>query len=156
MRLYIVRHGEAEPATGADAQRPLTERGRRDVRALWQALAARGETPGKIISSPYVRAAQTAAEIAAVFNTQVARSSDLLVPEARPQDVFDWLLSEPLRDGTLLVSHMPLVSLLVGRLVDGGDARVPMSVGAVALLDIEVPVAAGGRLVWLRSPGEAF
>ena len=156
MRLYVVRHGEAEPASRSDAERPLTERGRRDVRGLWQALAARGEAPTTIISSPYVRAVQTATEIAGVFNGKVARTTELLVPEARPQEVFDWLLSEPLRDGMMLVSHMPLVSLLVGRLVDGAEARVPMSVGAVALLDIEVPVAAGGRLVWLRSPGEAF
>lgn len=156
MRLYVVRHGEAEPPSRSDAERPLTERGRNDVRGLWKALAARGEAPTRIISSPYVRAAQTAAEIATIFNTQVAATSELLVPEARPQELFDWLLSQPLQDGMMLVSHMPLVSLVVGRLAEGADARVPMSVGAVALLDIEVPATAGGRLVWLRAPGEAM
>lgn len=156
MRLYVVRHGEAEPQSSSDEARALTDRGREDVRGLWQALAARGEVPGPVYSSPYLRARQTAAEICTVYRRELAGLSELLVPDGRPQEVFDWLLGLPQVDGMMLVSHMPLVGHLVGRLADGPDARVPMGVGSVALLDVEVPAVGGGRLIWLRSPGESL
>src|SRR5690606_12590749 len=128
MRVYVVRHGEAEPQSSSDEARALTSRGREDVRGLWQALAARGAMPGPIYSSPYLRARQTAAEICAVYRCELTGINELLVPDGRPQDVFDWLLGLPLTDGMMLVSHMPLVAHLVGRLAEGPDARVPMGV----------------------------
>lgn len=166
MRLYVVRHGEAERQVTTDEARALTVNGRDGVRRLWQALTSEGERPARLYTSPYVRARQTAAEIADVCGIGVTGTCDLLVPDGQPLRVLDWLLgltmqspvSEPVdHDAPLvLVSHMPLVAHLVGQLCEGPSARLPMGVGAVAALDLEVAAVAGARLVWLRAPGDLF
>ncbi|EXF44228.1 phosphohistidine phosphatase SixA [Pseudomonas sp. BAY1663] len=61
MRLWLLRHGEAEPRARTDAERNLTERGRRDVRE--NAAHLRGRALQAILVSPYRRAQQTADEV---------------------------------------------------------------------------------------------
>lgn len=155
MRLYIVRHGEAEPHRDDDQSRALTSAGRAAVRQLWQQLHAAGIQVDALYSSPYLRARQTADEISAISGQPLAAELDELVPDGRPAQVLDWLLMQPQLDNVVLVSHMPLVALLVGQLADGPGARVPMHVGSVASLELDVAAVGGGRLRWLRTPGEA-
>ncbi|MCC1497581.1 phosphohistidine phosphatase SixA [Alcanivorax sp. 1008] len=152
MRLYIVRHGEAEGQTTTDQARALTQRGREDVAQLWQALSQRGVTPSKLITSPYVRARQTADIIAMSF-PQVARGEmSSITPDGEPAQVIEELIALRADDGWTLVSHMPFVDLLCGVLVDG--QRYPFPVGAVACVDVDVMAPGGGRLLWLRSPAD--
>ena len=152
MRLYIVRHGEAEGQITTDQARALTPRGREDVAQLWDALAQRGIAPSRLISSPYIRARQTADIIAARF-PQVARAEmDSITPDGGPEAVVEELLRLGVGDGWTLVSHMPFVDLLCGWLVDG--QRYPFPVGSVACVELEVLAACGGRLLWLRSPAD--
>ena len=58
MKLWILRHGEAEPHARSDAQRNLTEHGREQVRQAAAHLI--GQSIDTILVSPYVRAQQTA------------------------------------------------------------------------------------------------
>jgi len=58
--IYLLRHGDAEEGTGDDAARRLTLKGERQARAAGQALAALAATPGACLTSPKVRAADTA------------------------------------------------------------------------------------------------
>src|SRR6188768_3104389 len=62
MDLYLLRHGEAEPrsASVAEARRQLTEKGRRDVGRVIERSQTVKVKPGLILSSPYIRARQTA------------------------------------------------------------------------------------------------
>lgn len=153
MRLYIVRHGEAERRAATDAERALTPQGRHRVAALWQALSAEGVKPGRLVSSPYVRARQTAETIAGVVGDASLDTLDLLVPEGAPTAVLDWLMAAaPGDEDLVLVSHMPLVGQLTGLLADSAGAHVPFSVGTVACLEVEVAAAGGARLLWLRAP----
>src|SRR6478736_9710352 len=68
MRLYVMRHGPAvdDAPSGRDDDRELTASGRRRVRAVAQALLEAGELPRVILSSPLVRALQTAEIVCAV------------------------------------------------------------------------------------------
>jgi phosphohistidine phosphatase len=62
VRLYLVRHAEAargEP----DELRPLTVDGREAARALGARLAAEGARPDAVLTSPLLRARETAAEL---------------------------------------------------------------------------------------------
>ncbi|MDF1629322.1 MAG: phosphohistidine phosphatase SixA [Alcanivoracaceae bacterium] len=152
MRLYIVRHGEAEGQTTTDQARALTLRGRQDVAQLWQALSQRGITPSRLISSPYVRARQTA-DIIAASCPHVARAEmSSISPDGEPAQVIEELVALGVDDGWTLVSHMPFVDLLCGLLVDG--QRYPFPVGSVACVDVDVMAPGGGRLLWLRSPAD--
>ena len=62
MRLYLLRHGIAEDGIGMpDAQRQLTPEGRKKLRLVLQRAREAGVQPDVVLSSPYVRAQQTAA-----------------------------------------------------------------------------------------------
>ncbi len=73
MKLYVMRHGPAEDdaPTGRDADRALTAAGRERVAAVAKALSEANESPFAIISSPLVRAMQTAEIVADI--THLAR-----------------------------------------------------------------------------------
>jgi phosphohistidine phosphatase len=152
MRLYIVRHGEAERQVTTDEARALTLRGSEDVAQLWEVLAQRGITPSRLISSPYVRARQTADIIAARFPQLVRTELGSITPDGEPTEVIEELARQGAGDGWTLVSHMPFVDLLCGLLTDG--QRCPFPVGSVACVDLEVLTPGGGRLLWLRSPAD--
>lgn len=152
MRLYIVRHGEAEGQVTTDQARALTSRGREDVAQLWQVLAERGVAPSRLISSPYVRARQTADIIAARFPQVTRVELGSITPDGEPAEVIEELAGLGAGDRWTLVSHMPFVDLLCGLLVDG--QRYPFPVGSVACVELEVMAAGGGRLLWLCSPAD--
>lgn len=152
MRLYIVRHGEAERQVTTDEARALTRDGRDDVTRLWTHLVARGVQPRRIVSSPYVRARQTADLIAGFFPGVPREQLDLITPDGDPSRVLARLLEAGVGDDWVLVSHMPLVDRLCGALTDGG--RYPFPVGATACLDVEVLAPEGGRLRWLVAPAD--
>ena len=96
MNLYIVRHGPAEPrdqyARGSDAQRPLTAAGKHKTSRAAQGLSAAGCRPDRIISSPLVRAKQTAEIIASALGGDISvEFSELLAPGAPTKKVLSWL-----------------------------------------------------------------
>lgn len=66
MDLFLIRHAQAQPDDPAveDAHRPLTERGRKDARKLGKLLRRAGVSLDAIITSPLVRAVETAELVA--------------------------------------------------------------------------------------------
>lgn len=153
MRLYIVRHGDAERRAPTDAERPLTPVGRTQVRSLWRTLNREKVQVRRLVTSPYQRARETAEIIADVNSGMPAvEVNPLLVPEAALEDVLSWLDQQGDSEGLALVSHMPLVGLLAGCLLEGGGGRFPFSVGTVACLDVEAAVPGAARLLWVRGP----
>ena len=91
MQLYLMRHGEAGPAT-RDAERRLTDRGRDDVAQVLRASRPRLDTPEAVLCSPLARARQTAA----IALRELGGHADLLVtpalmPESSPHVVVDLL-----------------------------------------------------------------
>ena len=152
MRVYLCRHGEAVAQAPTDAERPLTERGRLEVMALWQRLREEGVTVDRLISSPYRRAQQTALCIARAYGGMDQEACGYLVPEAAPDQFLDWLIEQPSCENLVLVSHMPLVSLLSALWVGEPRSRPGFRVGSVAAFDVDVAAAGGARLLWLRAP----
>jgi phosphohistidine phosphatase len=118
MKVYVMRHGPAEDdsPTGRDADRALTTSGRDRTRSVAKALVDGGEGPVQIISSPLVRALQTAEIVAAaagIDQVEVRR-------EIAPGGDSVALIAELVRAGkrrVMLVGHEPDLSMLVHRLV---------------------------------------
>ena len=150
MKLFIVRHGEAESRAPSDSLRPLTARGKRTVSELWSQLQGEGIMPTMLVVSPYVRAQQTADVIAGYYPGIGRQTCDCITPDDDPAAVMAWLASQPVEEGWVLVSHMPLVAVLAGLLTEGPRARVPFATGSVACLDLDVVAPGGGRLIWQR------
>jgi phosphohistidine phosphatase len=83
VRLFVVRHAEAAPGE-PDAQRPLTKSGQATAKALAKKLA--DAHPDAVISSPLLRARQTAEPIAKAAGL-IAETDDRLAPGATPEAV---------------------------------------------------------------------
>jgi phosphohistidine phosphatase len=124
VKVYVMRHGPAEDvaASGRDFDRALTNSGRDRVRRVADELVRREEAPKVILTSPLVRALQTAEIVASVVpplepvtvRREIAPGGDMLD-----------LLREQLALGArrvMVVGHEPDVSTLVANLVPGWTA----------------------------------
>jgi phosphohistidine phosphatase SixA len=153
MEVIFFRHATAEAAgPGGDAGRKLTADGRGEALASARALRAMGVKLGAILTSPLVRAEQTADAVARVYPKAGRQTARFLAP---PGD-FGALrrrLSELLAEKTkavALVGHTPSLEEFVGRLV-GGAGRVALSLtkaGAACVL-LGESADSGGCLQWL-------
>jgi phosphohistidine phosphatase len=147
MELYIFRHGIAEDARpgSPDPDRRLTAEGREKTAAVAKMARATGVRPSLILSSPYVRARQTA-EIAAHelgFKGKIL-NIDSLVPDSKPQDVWRSIRDHAGESAILLAGHEPLLSQLVAWLLNAPSLRVEMKKSALVRIDVESP--RGGRV----------
>src|ERR671934_2309246 len=101
MHLLIVRHAEAAPGD-PDALRPLTADGREHARELGRRLRDRGVAPDAVITSPLLRARQTAAAL----GLGEPEIDERLAPGATPEDVR--AVAEERGGGTVVVvGHQP-------------------------------------------------
>jgi phosphohistidine phosphatase len=128
MRVTLIRHAEAGDDAPSDEVRSLTARGREDARRLGHALARRGVEFSLMISSPLVRAVQTAEIVAAEIGYRERLvMTELLVPEGAASHVLAWLKSAGRElEGSAsiaLVAHEPILSAMAALLI--GKARYP-------------------------------
>jgi phosphohistidine phosphatase len=124
--IYLLRHGAAEDGDGDDAARRLTEKGERQARAAGQALAAMGAEIDACLTSPKVRAADTAR-----LACEALRLEPETVDELRGGP-FDSLSLAAGRGDVLLVGHEPDFSSEVARLT---GAKVRLRKGGLAIVD---------------------
>lgn len=153
MELGLLRHahaGDAATWSRPDDIRPLTDKGRGQAERLGRLLASAGFVPDAMLTSPRVRAVQTAEivgdELGVPVRTDPRLGSflDLGVLEAILDDA-----GAPVRP--ILVGHDPDFSDLLVLLT--GSPGLRLRKGAFALLDVERPLAAGSaELRWLIPP----
>ena len=149
MKVWILRHGEAQAHARTDAERNLTEHGRAEV--LRSAAHLIGQPLGAIIASPYVRAQQTAQLVRDVlgFEPEI-RTVPWLTPDGDVQQVLKKLDSD---DDVLLVSHQPLVGNLISFLQHGHQRQPqPMYTASLAELEGDFPLAGLMSLVDVKNP----
>jgi phosphohistidine phosphatase len=122
MQLVIVRHAEAE--TGSpDALRLLTAAGREHARSLGAQLLEQGVTPDVVVSSPLVRARETAAELADAFGLEGPEIDDRLVPGASPADIRNAVRG---RGATVVVvAHQPDCGRAAAAFTGGPEPALP-------------------------------
>ena len=127
MRLFVVRHAKAAPGE-PDAQRPLTEAGQAAAKALGERLA--GEGLDAVISSPLVRARQTAEAIASAAGLTV-QTDDRLAPGATEESVRAAV--EGRGETVVTVGHQPDCGEIVLALTGYQPAFPPGGVAEVEL-----------------------
>lgn len=152
MRLYFLRHGLAGDSTtwaGADEQRPLTPEGVARMQASARTISTLELELDEIVTSPYVRARQTADIVAAQLGLPVTPHPSMVPGFNFP--ALERLLNTRLQAGALLlVGHEDDFSQLIGRLIGGG--RVVMKKGSLARVDLLQLQPPAGILNWLLPP----
>lgn len=151
MKLWLLRHGEAEPVSRRDADRELTAYGRQQVAEM--ATHLRGQPLAGIVCSPYIRARQTTDIVLATLGIENAPLIvPWLVPDEPVQTAARQLDSLPEGD-ILLVSHQPLLGLLGSWLCEGSLSN-PLPLGTASLACLEGDFAVSGlmRLQSLQHP----
>ncbi|VVN37452.1 Phosphohistidine phosphatase SixA [Pseudomonas fluorescens] len=150
MKLWVLRHGEAEPyGSRPDSERALTAHGREET--LRSAAELIGQPITAIYASPYLRAQQTAELVREALGFQPdIRTVEWLTPDNRPQAVAEQLVSV---DYALLVSHNPLVGNLLGYL-QHGHVQQPEAVKTAGLAELEgdLPLAGAMKLNGIKHP----
>jgi phosphohistidine phosphatase len=136
--IYLLRHGDAEDGDGDDVARRLTEKGERQALVAGMALLELGIGIEACLSSPKVRARETARIACEVLGVEVE------VTDALRGGAFDALDLAAGRGEVLLVGHEPDFSAEVGRLT---GANVALKKGGIAVVD-------GSQLVALWRPKE--
>jgi phosphohistidine phosphatase len=153
MRVYLIRHAEAQPPGGAaDIDRRLTDDGLRQARAAGAALKALGVKLDGILSSPLLRACQTAQEISARLDPSPAvEIRERLASGAAPATYFEEL-GRWTRGDVALVGHMPDLARIAAVLL-AAEPEISLAFAPSAACCIDVDLAAqAGKLVWFHGP----
>lgn len=156
MQIYLLRHGIAEdaPAGKADADRALTPEGIKRLREILKRARTASVAPSLIVTSPYVRARQTAELAAEILGYGEALSpSTKLTPMASPVDTWAELRALRGEPSVLLVGHEPHMSSFAAFLLGTPELRVDFKKGAMVRIDLpETGVMPRGVLKWMMAP----
>lgn len=159
MNLYIVRHAIAvqrgTPGYEDDSQRPLTDTGRKKMKKIVKGLCDFGIELDAIVTSPYVRARDTATILAKEFEMKdKVALSDSLIPPGNFETLINEIREKYDVANLALVGHEPMLSSLISWLTTGNTAmKVTLKKGGVALLSTDNLYEEGrATLQWLLTP----
>jgi phosphohistidine phosphatase len=158
MQLYIVRHGIAvdreDPKCPADPERFLTDEGIDKTRDAAKGVAEISTVPDLMLSSPYLRATQTAEIFASVleFSRQKIRKTELLLPGAEPMQLFRELAKDKDLSSVFVFGHAPHLDDILATSVGTKHHISSLKKAGVALVELKRLVPPSGELVWLATP----
>lgn len=145
MKIFILRHGQAEAYRADDASRQLTEKGQMDTDFIVKQQLTHLQAVESIWVSPLVRAQQTAKIAASILNKPF-ETREHLEPEADCQQLLAQLQNENMRS-LLLVSHLPLVGILANRLCGFENNRIQFATSSLVGIECEIAAAGLGELL---------
>lgn len=156
MEILLLRHGIAADARPGqpDAERALTGEGKQKLRSMFRRLHKAGVRPALILTSPYLRARQTA-EIAReiLAPDTIIVPARALAPASAPQEAWDEIRLYANQPSVLCSSHEPLCSQLAAFLLGAPELAVDFKKGALMRVDVEAASPRPrGTLRWLVSP----
>jgi phosphohistidine phosphatase len=159
MKIYLVRHGIASERIGGsvltDSMRPLTEDGRKESRSVAMGLRKINVKPDFFVSSPLLRAKQTAEIFADVLgDSKSLRISDALAPGGSAQKLYSFMQEIGLFQEIMLFGHEPDIGILSAKFMGAPDEmRIPFKKSGVCRVDIgDLPPSSAGVLRWFITP----
>jgi phosphohistidine phosphatase len=150
MRVYLIQHGEAK-SKEEDPERPLTDKGRADVRKMAGFLRPLHLRVRAVWHSGKARAAQTAEELASAVASEegVVRRDGL-----SPLDDVGGVCDEVRRsEGDLMiVGHLPFLSRLAAALLTGRESPEPVAFRNSGVVCLQRAAAGAFQLAWIITP----
>jgi phosphohistidine phosphatase len=154
MILFFLRHGLADDRAGwqaDDTQRPLTKEGKEKMALEAEAFTRLNLGLDLIVTSPLVRAFQTAQIVAQRLDMVNKLTQDeRLAPGFDLQKLSEVLAAHPGVETVMLVGHEPDFSETISDLIGGG--RVVCKKGGLARVDLTSQLPLSGELAWLVPP----
>src|SRR5260370_17720930 len=158
MQLYIIRHGmpsdREDPQWPPDPERYLTEEGVEKTKQVAKGVAALGAVGDLLLTSPYVRAAQTAEIFASAleYPKQKIRRTDLLLPGAEPSQLFRELAKEKQASSVFLFGHAPQLDDVIATALGSKKHLTALKKAGGAFVELKRLSPPLGVLVWLATP----
>jgi phosphohistidine phosphatase len=140
MQVYLLRHGIAEENRSgkSDADRELTAEGRRKLRETLRVVAEADTHPSLILTSPLLRAVQTAEIAKSVLHSRTnPLETKALLPGTNPEQVWDEIRVHKDEPELMLVGHDPLFTNLAGYLLGFPGLHIDFKKGAILRVDFE-------------------
>ncbi|HVM74936.1 MAG TPA: phosphohistidine phosphatase SixA [Candidatus Saccharimonadales bacterium] len=157
MQLYIVRHGIAidreDPKCPSDPERFLTEEGIEKTSEVAKGVSKIADTPELMLTSPYLRAAQTAEIFADALDypKQKIRKTEALLPGAEPLQLMRELGKDKDQSTVFVFGHAPHVDELLATVLGSKHHISALKKAGVALVELRRLVPPSGQLVWLAT-----
>ena len=154
MTVYFLRHGIAErQSPGGDRARTLTDDGKAELRRVFVFARRAIEKPELVLSSPYVRATETAELAAQELDLDASLClADALVPDSSPANLWNEVRAHAV-DSILVVSHEPLLSATVAWVLGSSKEIVHFPpAGLVAIEFASTGATPVGMLRWMITP----
>ncbi len=150
MLLHLMRHGAAEPNLRGDHLRELTPQGVRDAERMIATLVAGGWSPLSLVSSPLMRALQTAELVQARLPELKILVLDEVIPAG---DELLHMLGHLQLPDPLIVGHQPGLPFLASQLIEA-EGLLSFPEAAVACIELSgLPQREPGWLRFLVHPG---
>ncbi len=158
MTLYVLRHGiaEATASGGEDRARRLTETGRRRTSQVARGLHELGVEFDLLLTSPLVRAAQTAAIVAGVYNGRPAPRELAQLAAGAPAEILTALKAFANNKSIMIVGHEPGLGRLVSLALAGSPDAIAISLKKAGCVKLELSAIGphSATLVWSLTPGQ--
>ncbi|HLX00397.1 MAG TPA: phosphohistidine phosphatase SixA [Candidatus Acidoferrales bacterium] len=154
MLLYLMRHGIAidreDPECPPEPERHLTPKGIDKTRAAARGLRTLKMNPDLVLTSPYLRAVQTAEIVCVALEIPVVhiRHTDTLLPGASPQMLSEEL-SKSKAEEVICFGHAPNLDEVIARAVHAPKTFTELKKAGIACLELDSISPLEGRLVWL-------
>lgn len=152
MKLILLRHGKAEDLhTEGDFSRSLVDKGRKQAQRAAKLLKAAGELPDIVLTSPLVRARQTAEEFCQTAGIPGATIQGWLACGMSPETAIAELAAFHDFESVAIVGHEPDFSELIQWILGANGGSIDVKKGALACLRVNPP-ARQGTLIYLIPP----
>src|SRR6266571_416488 len=162
MELLVIWHGAAMDKeefakTGkSDDLRPLTSAGMEEMKEIARGLRELVKKIDLLVTSPLVRAVQTAEIVGAAYDVPVSETTTSLSPDSDPEEFERWCAELGDVKRVAIVGHEPHLTTLVTWLLTGEeDPVIELKKGGACLLEFDSGIKNGaGILTWLITPGQ--
>jgi phosphohistidine phosphatase len=157
MRLHLMRHGIAvdreDPSCPAEAERPLTPEGVKKTQSVARGMRKIGMKPEIILTSPFLRAMQTAEIACAALGLELKKMArtDALKPGAKPTQLFEELAKSRASE-VLCCGHSPNLDEVIACALGSRAPITELKKAGVASLEIESFAPPKAKLVALYTP----
>lgn len=149
--LTILRHAKAAVAEAdqLDMDRPLLEKGRRQIEQIAPVIRGIKPAPDRLLSSPALRATETADGTAAAIKFDQAVLLERGIYEAAPTTLLEILREQPSSvEHLVLVGHNPGLEMLVSGLCSGNDTRLNLKLPTAGVAHISLEVVRWRQARW--------